>query len=221
MNTICFDTSGEILFTGLKTDTAFFQESINSGFKHSEHLLMSIEGLLKKAGIAYKDVNLIACTRGPGSFTGLRIGMSTAKGLSTGIGCPLVSVNTLDVLAYNFKEALGAVVPVLDARKKRYYSAIYFKGKLVSEYMDISPEKLFKKVSNFNNVIFCGPGAKLLKESCFEKPSILETKFSFKANTNPIIALAEIGRIQFEKNGSDPDNSGPFYIRLSDAELSK
>ena len=96
MNILAFDFSTKILSISLKKDDSYYNYSAFVGFQHSENLLSSIEFLLYSAGIKGKDLDLVVCPLGPGSFTGLRIGMATAKGMADGAKCPFKAVPTLD-----------------------------------------------------------------------------------------------------------------------------
>ncbi|MDC7228027.1 MAG: tRNA (adenosine(37)-N6)-threonylcarbamoyltransferase complex dimerization subunit type 1 TsaB [Spirochaetales bacterium] len=218
MNILAFDTAGNFLSTGLSTGKAFFEENRFAGLKHSEYLLPSVNRLMDNAEIDFSDLDLIVCSRGPGSFTGLRIGMSTAKGLSTGSDTPVVSVNNLDALAYNFSFFNGAVIPVIDARKQRFYTAVYQKGERISEYLDISAEEVSDIASGYKQVLFTGSGSEILRER-LGTPASTFNWFKTDYGLSPV--LVNLGRIIYETDGPDPDDQGPFYIRLSDAELLK
>ena len=122
------DTSSQALSVAIKTDT-FFEErtSVGRSVQHSERLVPTITELCKDAGISTKDIELLACTRGPGSFTGLRIGMSALKGMAYALSKPLVSVSTMEVLANAVPCFDGAIVTVMDAKKQRWYLAAFEK----------------------------------------------------------------------------------------------
>ena len=122
------DTSSQALSVALKTDS-FFEERTSAGrsVQHSERLVPTITELCKDAGITTKDIEVLACTRGPGSFTGLRIGMSALKGMAYALDKPLVSVSTMEVLANAVPCFDGAVVTVMDAKKQRWYLAAFEK----------------------------------------------------------------------------------------------
>ena len=93
--------------------------------KHSMLLVPSIERLVKRARLKIKDIDCFAVSVGPGSFTGLRIGVATVKGLSYALDTPIVAVSTLDVIARNVKNFRGMICPVLDARKSKVYACLY------------------------------------------------------------------------------------------------
>jgi tRNA threonylcarbamoyladenosine biosynthesis protein TsaB len=220
MNILAFDTSGGFLSIGLQTDTGFFEENRSAGLRHSEHLLPSVQKLIEKAELDFKTIDLIICSRGPGSFTGLRIGMSTAKGLGAGHGTPIVSVASLDIYAHDLGFFDGAVVPVLDARKKRYYSAVYFKGERKSDYLDISSSDLISMLNKYNRVLFTGPDCDLFLEDLDkseQRPNFSIEHFNPRHGLSA--AMMKLGEKIFNERGADHESAGPLYIRLSDAEI--
>ena len=106
-------------------ETLFFSEISDLGYSHAEKLHVFIEEILVKAKIAPKDLNAIAISSGPGSYTGLRIGVSTAKGLCFALDIPLISIDTLTSLASQVHIDNGIVIPMIDARRMEVYSAIF------------------------------------------------------------------------------------------------
>lgn len=126
--------------------TIFCSEISEQGYSHAEKLHVFIEEILLNAGISSKDLNAIAISSGPGSYTGLRIGVSTAKGLCYALDIPLISVDTLTSLASQAKVTDGIVIPMIDARRMEVYSAIF----------------------NANNEIIRKVEAEILSESSFD-----------------------------------------------------
>jgi len=105
--------------------TIICKEIAEEGYSHAERLHVFIEASLKEAGIVYKDLAAIAVSKGPGSYTGLRIGVSAAKGLCFALGLPLIAVDTLKVLASQATISAGLIVPMIDARRMEVYSSIF------------------------------------------------------------------------------------------------
>ena len=222
MNILAFDTAGSFLSTALLSGKDFFEENRSSGLRHSEYLLPAVNRLIEKAGISFDALDLIVCSRGPGSFTGLRIGMSTAKGLSAGSGAPVVSVNNLDALAFGSGFFNGVVIPLIDARKNRFYTAVYRNGKPVTDYLDISAAEIAEYASEYTDVLFTGPGRDLLRTELEKNDVKIPAQLYYSEieyGIGPV--LINLGRRLYEENGADADDSGPLYIRLSDAELLK
>lgn len=214
VNILAFDTSSKLLSIALKTKTGFFEFFMSQGFKHSENLTTEIASILKTAELKPENIDMIVCPEGPGSFTGLRIGIATAKGLSFALQKPLVTVPTLDMLAYGLDFFKGTVVPILDARKQRFYTALYTEGERISEYLDISPEALINILNDHTNVILTGADAHVFHEISMRK-YILNQDYNRGYARN----LIPLGEILFEKNGAASEMLGPLYLRKSEAEI--
>jgi len=105
--------------------TILCKEMAEEGYSHAERLHVFIEAIIKESGISFQDISAIAVSQGPGSYTGLRIGVSAAKGLCYALGIPLIAVDTLQVLASQAKVSNGLIIPMIDARRMEVYSAIF------------------------------------------------------------------------------------------------
>ncbi len=105
--------------------TILCKEIAEEGYSHAERLHVFIEEIIKEAQITFKDLSAIAVSQGPGSYTGLRIGVSAAKGLCFALDIPLIAVDTLQVLASQVKLSSGLIIPMLDARRMEVYSSIF------------------------------------------------------------------------------------------------
>ena len=105
--------------------TILCKEIAEEGYSHAERLHVFIEEIIKEAGISLNDLSAIAVSQGPGSYTGLRIGVSAAKGLCFALGIPLIAVDTLQVLASQVNVTEGLIIPMIDARRMEVYSAIF------------------------------------------------------------------------------------------------
>ena len=105
--------------------TILCKEIAEEGYSHAERLHVFIEQIIQEVGITFKDISAIAVSQGPGSYTGLRIGVSAAKGLCYALGIPLIAVDTLQVLASQANVSNGLIIPMLDARRMEVYSAIF------------------------------------------------------------------------------------------------
>lgn len=217
MNILVFDTATENLAAAIRINNDIFSIKADQGFKHSEKLIPSIEKLFELSGSSIDDIDLIGCTRGPGSFTGLRIGMATAKGLAFGKNLPLVSVPTLDYYSRGYENFEGAVLPVIDARKNRFYTAVYNKGIKTTDYLDATPDEIREAVSTYKKVLFTGPHYRQLLENYSDTEKVLSDPF---ADINKIEFLIEIAEKLYYNGKADSESQGPVYIRKSDAEES-
>lgn len=215
MNILAIDTSTTVLSVGLRTDSGYFETSIAAGLRHSEFLLPAVDHLVAIAACP-RRFDLVVCMRGPGSFTGLRIGMATAKGLAAGSGCPVVAVPTLDVLADGYDFFHGTVVPVIDARKQHVYAALFRDGKRVSEDLDIAPHDLLGRADGA--VLLTGPGASLLLDVV---SSGSRFRIDPKASSSRAASLLALGEKLFRASGTLPEDGGPVYLRESEARLGR
>lgn len=220
-NIIAFDTSTNFIHAAVMKDGKLTSFSSNTGLTHSEHLLKILDFLLHQSSLVLKDIDLIVCSRGPGSFTGLRIALSTAKGLSLGASIPLITVPVLDTLFSDFSWYPKTVIPVMDARKNRVYSAVYKKSKNITGFLDISLVNLFHTIKDFNSCLICGPDAWMLSDYIInEKGKTFwnEKKFVMKNSYVNPSSLIHAGIILYNKRGGEDEDSGPLYIRRSEAE---
>lgn len=126
MNILGIDTATRKANVCLKKDNTFFNKSIDNEITHSEKLLPLIDSTLKEANLTLKDIDYLACTTGPGSFTGIRIGLSTVKAFAKVIDKPIFAVSSMDVLAYDEKQDnANYVVSLMDSKNSRVYYSIY------------------------------------------------------------------------------------------------
>lgn len=228
MNILATDTSAQPLTVTLRTDSVFVTKTFaGRALQHSERLIPTVQELCRDAGITEKDIDLLICTRGPGSFTGLRIGMAAFKGMALALDKPLVSVSTMELYAGCVPHFDGAVVTVLDAKKQRWYLAAFESRadgaphivKRLSPDIDGIAEDLKDVLSPYERILVTGPDAAafapLLKESLGDKTVITDT---VSVNSIPAV-LPEMGVEKFGKDGADDIGQGPVYLRKSDAEI--
>lgn len=217
MNILALDTSTALLSVALGTETEWVESSLSLGLTHSEKLFPVIDFLSQQSKIDLRKLDLVICSKGPGSFTGLRIGFSAAKGISLAAGCPLVSVPTLDAYAFELRHLPGAVVPIIDGKKRRLFTAVFIKGTRQGEYMDITPADLSSFLEKIEPPIFLtGPDPEiyLLSSSNRERYFVIDNFSSGKATS-----FLKIGIELYNQGHSDSDGSGPVYLRESEAEI--
>jgi tRNA threonylcarbamoyladenosine biosynthesis protein TsaB len=223
MKILGIDTATPILALGIVDEEKVLSEiRFNAGQTHAQILLPNIEKILKDSSLQLEDLDGIALSIGPGSFTGLRIGLATAKGLCFASGKPLLTVPTLDGLVYFNRSLPYPLVPVLDAKKNEVYSAVYNnrEGVLerISDYWVLSVEKLVAKIPE--EVIFLGLGLEVfqdrLKELCGEKAHFLAGERNLPSGSSiAFLGLEKFRRSEFE----DLEKAEPLYLRSSEAEL--
>jgi tRNA threonylcarbamoyladenosine biosynthesis protein TsaB len=240
MNILALDTATSILSLALGTDRGLWSFEADAGLRHSEILMDALELLMKTAGLKPGELEGVVCMKGPGSFTGLRIGFSAAKGLALSLGIPLASVPTLDCMALPFSRWPGLVLPLLDAKKSRYFTALYRGGRRLSEYMDAEIRRIGEEIltalaavpAGERRVLLTGPEADLGKGE-LDKISVSGAGFSPPLQGDLFCLDPEFRRgwarclVEVAKNDGIPNNrngnveifSGPEYFRQSDAEL--
>ncbi len=218
MNILAVDTSTALLGIGLKTEQAYFEINQDIGLHHTENLLVEIDTLLRKARTACNELDLIVVSKGPGSFTGLRIGMAAAKGIAFGTSAPIISVPGLDVSAYGKSFYRGTVCPVIDARKRRVYTAFYSSGVRQSDYLDVTPEELLTLCRKYEKVLLTGPFAGELSEQWKESDTTIELDPQY--GHPQTWELLHYGADLYATRGADSSAEGPLYIRPSEAEMS-
>ena len=195
---------------------------------HSKWLMPSIDTLLTDAGAGLAEVDAIALTNGPGSFTGLRIGVSVAKGLAWTLGKPVISVSSLKALAYNLKDSNSLICPVMDARKDEVYAALYRFGpggcapEAVMEDAALSPASLVERLEGFDGPIeFCGNALNIHMELFAErvKGAGFAPKELWCVDASNVALIASLDAPSAPGPSTDPSALTPIYHRRSEAEL--
>ena len=146
---LSIDTATPVAGVALVDDKKVYYEAVaNTGYKHSRTLLEMIDVSFRQTGYSLDDVDAIAVTTGPGSFTGLRIGLATAKGLALARSKPLIGIPTLDAIAHNVSWRPDLICPILNARKGEVYAAFYqggtYSARRLTDYLALSPDNLIK-----------------------------------------------------------------------------
>ena len=223
MNVLGIETStntGSVAI--VSEDGVVAQYSLNIEMTHSERLMSTVDRVLRDTGLAVHDLGGFSVAIGPGSFTGLRIGLSTVKGLALVTGKPIAAVPTLQALAWNLPYSAYPVCPLLDARKNEVYAALYrFAG---TTLVQVLPEtampisRLAEQISE--KVVFTGEGSRIYRNG-------IQQVFGERAVFAPHSAIlpsgakvAEIGLEMIKRgNQTEPDRLTPLYIRRPEAEV--
>ncbi|AKN32792.1 glycoprotease [Clostridium carboxidivorans P7] len=224
MKILSLDSATEAATCAVIEDNRLLGEiTFNYKKQHSILMMPMIDKLLKNLKIDINSLDGFVVSKGPGSFTGLRIGASTIKGLSQGTGKPFVSVSSLDALAYNLAYTDGTICPIIDALRNNVYTALYnfvdSKLQRVSDYMIISIDDLISTINEQNlKVCFIGDAIYKFKEKLTN--NIKNINFA-PAHLNVVKAssLGEIG-LNLLNSGIKDDlyTFSPLYIRKSQAE---
>ena len=195
-------------------DEIIKSEFVNSGLTHSETLLPMITRVMD--GRKYSELDGIAITAGPGSFTGVRIGVATVKGLAFNDDIPCYSVSTLEAIAYNFVDKNAVVCAVMDARRMQFYNALFKvqNGKVerLCDDRAISIEDLRNELKQYDKVIIAGDGAKLCFQNIELENCTLDDDDKMYQNAVGVAKAAQ------NKNAISPKALMPVYLRQSQAE---
>ena len=196
-------------------DAIVGEYTLNVRVTHSERVMAAVDRLLADAGWRPSDLDGLAVSIGPGSFTGLRIGVSTAKGLGMSLGLPIAPVSTLDALAAGLPFAALPVCPVLDARKGEVYASLYrwtgdgFRREW--DYLALAPAELARRLAE--PVILCGDGVAKI-ESPLARRAPATRRLPSPA------CVAQLGRAMLAAGGGvAAADLAPLYLRPSEAEL--
>ena len=221
---LAFETSAKAASAALVEEGKMLAEAYqNTGLTHSQTLLVMAQNLLEQCGKTPADVDAAAAAAGPGSFTGVRIGVATAKGFAWGREIPCYGVSTLEAMALGFGAWQGYVCPVMDARRSQVYNALFHAdcGKLTRISMDraISLEELGENLQKMQEPVFLvGDGSVLCYNILSESvPGLVlppEHRMHQRAVGVGLLAAAEAAR------GADGNGAVlvPNYLRLSQAE---
>ena len=223
MKILSIDTSGSNCSACIFEDGKIISEfNLSVGITHSQTLLPIIDILNKNANIDISDIDVFACSTGPGSFTGLRIGIATIKGFALSLDKKVIGVPTLYSIANNIPYFDGAICSVLDARNNNVYAAIYDSNlNMVGEYITDTSDKLIETLKKFKvqKIMFVGSGAEVYKE-----------KFTQEFGSNAIFAddsfnrelASSIARVAYKRalnnDFDDCDKLLPMYLKKSQAE---
>ena len=224
MNILALDTSSDTLHVALRAHGAYLSTTRTIGRKFSEELVPRLKTLCEEAGITLRELSLIVCTNGPGSFTGLRVGMAAAKGISLAGNSPLVSLSTMEILHYPLRHAELPVLCIMDAKKQRYYSALFHQGKRVTKDADATIAMLCDTISSYGEVLVTGPDAARAAKGI--RDEVTHRGLSIKIHTDDLEhrdygeSMIILGKMLYDREGPDDIGSGPTYIRKSDAEVS-
>lgn len=207
----------------VKEDKILGEINLNDKKEHSVILMDLIDSLLTRCNLTLDDVDGFAISEGPGSFTGLRIGMATIKGLAFGSNKPCLAISTLDTLAYNVVNFNGIICPIMDALRGNVYTNLYKNnnGKLeaISEANCLSIEELVSILKGKNEpVIFLGDG--LIKHKDYLLENLSNLSFApLNSNYPKASSLGELA-IQLFNSGvtQDLNKIAPVYLRKSQAE---
>ncbi len=225
MKILALDSSGLVASVAVVTEDKVLGEyTVNNKKTHSQTLLPMVDEVLKILDMDVKDLDAIAVAGGPGSFTGLRIGASTAKGLALVLNIPIINIPTVDSLAYNLYGTDHLICPMMDARRNQVYTGLYEwqegEFKVVLPQFAAEVEELAEKLNSYNReIIFLGDG---VEAQLSKFATLLKAPYSIAPihlSKQRAAALGALG-VEYYKAGKlqEGDSFEPEYLRMSQAE---
>ena len=222
---LTIDSSSLVATVGIVENEAVIAEyTVNLKKTHSQTLLCMIDEIFKMTGIAKTDIKAIAVTDGPGSFTGLRIGAATVKGLALALNIPIIAISSIDVMAYNYNHCNKMICPIMDARRNQVYTGLYKceeeKMVTIMEPCAIPIEELVDFVKSENEqTIFIGDGVPVFRNFIDENLEVRHFYGLPHLNRQRAATLGSMALKMFnEGKVIDADTFAPKYLRLSQAE---
>lgn len=224
MRILALDSSGLVATVALLEDGQTIAEyTVNYKKTHSQTLLPMLDEIMKMTEFDLSTIDAIAVAGGPGSFTGLRIGSATAKGLGLALDKPLIHVPTVDGMAYNLFGSEGLICPMMDARRNQVYTGIYrFKKdfEIVEEQIAISVQELIVKLNRYHEkVTFLGDGVPVYREQLEEGLTVEYCFAPAHVNRQRAAAIGALGMKYFQEGKTESAREHqPDYLRMSQAE---
>ena len=229
MKILGIESSGLVASVAIVEDDQLLAEyTVNYKKTHSQTLLPMLDEIKKMIDLSLEDIDAIAVAKGPGSFTGLRIGSATAKGLGLALRKPLVEIPTVDGIAYQMYGHSRLVCPLMDARRNQVYTGLYkfeetkdgHNFVVKKEQCAISIDEIVEEVNCYNEpVVFLGDGVPVYKEILLDS---LKVPFEFApayCNRQRGASIAALGAIYYAEGKSvTAEMHKPDYLRLSQAE---
>lgn len=224
MRILALDSSGLVATVAiLEGEQTIAEYTVNYKKTHSQTLLPMLDEIVKMTEFDLTTVDAIAVAGGPGSFTGLRIGSATAKGLGLALNKPLIHVPTVDGMAYNLFGSKGLICPMMDARRNQVYTGLYhFENdfEIVEEQMAISVRELIDKINQYGEkVTFLGDGVPVYMEQLAEGLSVEYCFAPAHVNRQSAAAVGALGMKYYSEGKIESaEEHQPDYLRLSQAE---
>ena len=225
MKILALDSSGLVASVAVVEDNQLLAEyTVNYKKTHSQTLLPMIDEICKMTEFDIQNIDAIAVSAGPGSFTGLRIGSATAKGLGLALNKPLIHVPTLEAMAYNIFDTDKLICPIMDARRSQVYTGIYRSQngevETVANQCAIAVEELINILNGLNEeVIFVGDGIPVFKAILDKELKVKHLYAPAQLNRQRAGSVAEAGKHYYNKGMTErPEEHKPDYLRPSQAE---
>jgi tRNA threonylcarbamoyladenosine biosynthesis protein TsaB len=205
------DTSTFAIGLGIvKDEQTIYNVYCNTGTPSADRIHTLINRALKESGLSLDDINIFACSIGPGSFTGLRVGIATLEGLSFSLSRPIYGIPTFDSLVWRFLNLYGQIVPILDAKRGEIYTAVYKDGKQIFPVKAVAPYDFLDMIEG--DALFLGDGIKIYKDVILNKVGDKAHFLSPNIDSPLGSDVAYLGILSY-REGKPPDKTiEPMYI---------
>lgn len=220
MNALSIDCAETRFCVSAKKNETVASVILDAGMKQSELLVPTIDDVFKKIHLQPNELDYLAATKGPGSFTGLRLSFASLKAISHAFSVPFFAFPTLEVYAHPFRVLSDPVLCVLDAKKDRFYAGVFLGENIILNDGDYETEKILSSLAHFKTVNLTGSGSALFLshvQNEFFESDIAFQKLTVKVETGrTLFLLAE--KALSEHAEPVKDFGGPLYLRKSEAE---
>lgn len=221
MKALAIDCACSRMTVAAKNEDKSFTAIYDIGMRQSETLVPAIDFAIEKCGLEKGSLDYTALTIGPGSFTGLRLGISALKAIECAFGTPLYGISSLQAYAYPFINSVYPTLACIDANKDRFFAGIYHSGKVVLEDGDYDIPFITERLKNTDELNIAGMKADVEKLTGLLEAAgckkIIHTAAVPSVNTDSLFALAE--KMISEGKASLQEYEGPVYLRASEAEI--
>ncbi len=230
MNILVIDTSTEIEFIALSVNGRIFEFSKNSGISHSVTMFQNLSSLLSQASISIKDIDILGVGIGPGSFTGIRIAVSTARMFAQILGIPLVGLKSQEIYAVSTEASEEkTIIAAFDAKKSKVFGGVYrIIDSITQEIIepgDYTMAELLNSIKNPGELLCIGDGCGkyigTIEESTAKKSISYKFMENFVPSGKAAVDLVLRKYKESPEKFTDFNNTVPFYSRKSDAEIAK
>lgn len=229
MKILALDSSGLVASVAIMEDDELICEfTMNYKKTHSQTLVPMLDEVKRMIDLDLSTIDAIAVAQGPGSFTGLRIGSATAKGLGLALNKPIVPVKTVDALAYNLYATDKVICPIMDARRNQVYTGLYtfektekdYQLKILMQQCAIEMSEMIEKINELGQeVIFLGDGVPVFSQQIAEKITVPYSYAPACCNRQKASLVAARAKVLYEQGIMETAaEHAPDYLRLSQAE---
>lgn len=220
MKSLAIDCAVSKIAVAAKNENVQTKLVLDVGVKQSEKLLPAIDYVMREVSLLPKDLAYIAVTLGPGSFTGLRLGLSTAKAIQLASNVPVYGIPSLEAFAFPYKNLSVGVLSLIEAKENEFFCAFYKNGSEILGASDVRFEDIIQKLTHEDEIVAVGPGSKAFLHLVHTKETVAPLFRNIVPEIDACESLFALAEIKIQQNKDAlADFDGPLYIRKSEAEI--